>query len=243
MRRPIQVLLAATAGATAVAACGMNRSEEGGPETTRAFPVGDFSSIEVAGPYDVRVRTGGKPGVSVKGPEKILDRMVVEVDGGELQIRSKKTGLFGNKSWGSHSSVVVEVTAPSLEGAAIAGSGDMTVDQVKGAEFKGAIAGSGSLSVGALEVQKLKLSIAGSGDINAAGTAAEAKYSIAGSGSVKAAKLDAQALKVSIAGSGDVAAHSAGTADIDLMGSGNVTVTGGAKCTVSKMGSGSANCS
>jgi hypothetical protein len=242
MRRPFQVLMVAAASA-AIAACGMNRSEKGGPETTRAFPVGDFSSIEVAGPYDVHVRTGGKPGVSVKGPEKILDRMVVEVDGGELQIRSKKTGLFGNKSWGGHSSVVVEVTAPSLEGAAIAGSGDMTVDKVKGAEFKGAIAGSGSLSVGAIEVEKLKLSIAGSGDINAAGKAAEAKYSIAGSGSVKVPKLDSQALKVSIAGSGDVAAHSAGTADIDLMGSGNVTVTGGAKCTVSKMGSGSANCS
>lgn len=242
MRRPFQVLMVAAASA-AVAACGIQRSENAGPETTRVFPVGNFSNIEVAGPYDVRVRTGTKPGVSVKGPQNILDRMVVEVDGSALQIHSKNDGLFGNKHWGSHSAVVVEVGAPSLDGAAIAGSGDMTVDRVKGTAFKGAIAGSGSLSIASLEVRTLQLDIAGSGDITATGKAAEAKYAIAGSGSVKAPNLDAQVLKVSVAGSGDVVARSGGTADIDILGSGDVTVSGGAKCKVNEMGSGNANCS
>lgn len=242
MRHPLMTV-AIAAGSASLAACGLHRAENAGPETTRAFAVGEFSSIEVAGPYDVRVHTGGKPGVSVKGPQKILDHMGVEVAGNELQIHSEKQSMFGRMHWGHHAPVVVEVSALSLAGATIAGSGDIAVDQVKGKAFKGSVAGSGSLSVAALDVQRLKLEIAGSGDIHASGKTAAAEYSIAGSGSIDTPKVIAQALKVSIAGSGDVAAHSTGTAEIEIMGSGDVTVTGGAKCKVGKLGSGSANCS
>lgn len=242
MRRSLQAALI-TAAAAMAAACGATRAADAGPATSRSFPVGHFSSIEVAGPYDVRVRTGGKPGVSVTGPQNILDRMVVEVDGGELRIHSKKDGMFRSMHWGEHSPVTIEVSAPMLDGAAIAGSGDIAIDRVKGAAFRGAVAGSGALSIGAVAVDKLTLDIAGSGDIEAAGTSGEADYKIAGSGSVISPKVVSQTLTVSIAGSGDVAAHATGTAKISIMGSGDVNVTGGAKCTVSKMGSGSANCS
>ncbi len=242
MRRLIQAALLVTASA-AVAACGIHRTEEAGPQTSRTFPVGAFSSLEVAGPYEVRVHDGANPGVSVTGPQNILDHMVVEVDGNELQIHSKKNGMFNRGNWGSHDKVVVEVTTPTLDGVAIAGSGDIAVDQVRGSSFKGAVAGSGSLAIAAIDVQSLKLEIAGSGDINAAGKANQGEYEIAGSGSILAPEVTTHILKVSIAGSGDVAAHSSGTADVEIIGSGDVTVTGGAKCKVDKMGSGNANCS
>lgn len=242
MRRSLQAVFIAAAATTA-AACGATRASNAGPDTSRSFPVGDFSSIEVSGPYDVRVRTGGKPGVSVKGPQNIVADMVVEVDGNALKIRPKKNGLFRGMQWGKHSPVTVEVSAAMLEGAAIAGSGDLSVDRVKGSAFRGAVAGSGSLSIGAVEVDKLKLDIAGSGDIDAAGKAKEAEYKIAGSGDVNSSKVISQTLRVAIAGSGDVAAQATDTANIKIMGSGDVTVTGGAECEVSKMGSGSANCS
>ena len=240
---PSPLRIAATAAAcAAVAACGVNRANAGA-ETSRSFPVGNFSSIEVAGPYDVQVRTGGKPGVSVKGPEKLVDQMEVEVRGNELRIGQKKDRMFRSVHWGKHSTVTIEVTAPSLDGAAIAGSGDMNVDKVKGNAFRGSVAGSGSLSVGSVEVATLKLSIAGSGDIDASGKANDADYSIAGSGSVRSPKVTSQTLKASIAGSGDIRANVTDSANISIVGSGDVTVTGGAKCNVSKMGSGNANCS
>ena len=242
MPSPLRIAVTAAACA-AIAACGVNRAHSAGPETSRSFPVGNFSSIEVAGPYDVQVRTGGKPGVSVKGPEKLVDQMEVEVRGNELRIGQKKDRMFRSMHWGKGSTVTIEVSAPSLDGAAIAGSGDMNVDKVKGSAFRGSVAGSGSLSVASLEVNTLKLSIAGSGDIDAAGTAADADYSIAGSGSVKSPKVTSKTLKASIAGSGDIRANVTDSANISIVGSGDVTVTGGAKCNVSKMGSGNANCS
>ena len=46
MRRSIQTAAIAAASA-ALAACGIHRAENAGPDTSRAFPVGNFSSIEV----------------------------------------------------------------------------------------------------------------------------------------------------------------------------------------------------
>lgn len=238
---PSLLVLAAAASS---AGCTHERIADAGPKTTRAFPVGNFSGIAVAGSYDVRVRTGGKPGVTVTGPQNILDHMVVEVDGNELQIHPKKDSFGRRFHWGSHDKVVVDVTAPtSIEKTSIAGSGDVAIDKVAGNSFDGSIAGSGSLGLASIDVQTLKLSIAGSGDVSGSGKAVSSNHSIAGSGSIELGGVTTQDLKVSIAGSGDVVTKATGTADISIMGSGDVTVTGGAKCNVHKMGSGSANCS
>lgn len=241
--RPL--LAAALIAAAAIAAgCARDRVEEAGPQTSRSFPVGNFAKLEVAGSYDVRVRTGGKPGVSVTGPANVIDQMVVEVKGDELKIHPKRDGAFSRGiRFGRHAPVTVEVSAPSLSAATIAGSGDISIDRVTGAVFDGAIAGSGSLALSAIEVETLKLSIAGSGGVSGTGKAVTGDYSIAGSGDLDVSKVAHRDLDVSIAGSGDVRAQASGNADISIMGSGNVTVTGGAKCKISKMGSGTANCS
>ena len=55
------------AAALAAAACSEAKSEDGGPSVSRNYTVGGFTAIEVAGPYDVEVRTGGKPRVSATG--------------------------------------------------------------------------------------------------------------------------------------------------------------------------------
>jgi hypothetical protein len=238
------VLIGVAVVALAAAGCGQSRAEDGGPTTTRSYQVGGFERIEVAGPFDVQVRTGSAPSVSASGPSKLLDRLVVEVKGDRLVIHTKERRGFFN--WGSHSngSATLQVTVPSLSGADIAGSGGINVDKVKGDSFKGAVGGSGDLTVDSLEVQSLSLSIAGSGDIRAkSGQAAQADYNIAGSGGIDARGIRAAVAKASIAGSGSIAGQATATADVNIMGSGDVNLTGGAKCNVSKMGSGDVNCS
>jgi len=238
------VLIGIAVAALAAAGCGQSRAEDGGPMTKRSYQVGGFERIQVAGPFDVQVRTGSAPSVSASGPSKLLDRLVVEVKGDRLVIHTKEHhGLF---SWGSHSngSATLQVTVPALSGADIAGSGGISVDKVKGDNFNGAVAGSGDLTIDSLEVQSLKLAIGGSGDIRAqSGQAAQADYSIAGSGGIDARGIRAAVAKASIAGSGSISGQATASADVNIMGSGDVTLTGGAKCTVSKMGSGNVNCS
>jgi hypothetical protein len=240
MRKSVAAVIAASA---AVAGCQVH-AQDGGPTVSRNYQVGNFQRIEVAGPYDVEVRTGGKPGVSAKGSEKLLERTLVEVRGDRLVIHPQEHNGFFHFGWSSHGKAHFTVTVPQLSGATIAGSGDIRVDKVQGQRFEGTVAGSGGIDVAAMDVQALKLSIAGSGGVKAgSGKAQSAEYEIAGSGDVDAGAIATQQVKVSIAGSGGVKAHASGTADVSIMGSGDVDVSGGAKCSVSKAGSGNVRCS
>jgi len=235
--------LAAVVAASALSGCQVHASEDAGRTVSRNYQVGNFQQIEVAGPYDVDVRTGSNVSVSAKGGEKLLDKTTVEVKGDKLVIHPESSHSFFNFGWGHHGKASFVVTVPSLNGATIAGSGDIRVDKVAGQNFEGTVAGSGGLDVASLDVQQLKVAIAGSGGVKAAGKAQSAKYEIAGSGDIDAGGVQTQGLAVSIAGSGGVKAHSSGNADVSIMGSGDVEVTGGAKCKISKAGSGDVRCS
>jgi len=210
-----------------------------GPEVTRNYQVGAFDKIEVAGPYDVNVVSGGQGAISAKGGSSLLDETDVVVENGTLKIRPRKQkGVRWN--W-AHGKAAFTVNAAALRGASIAGSGGISVDKVAG-DFEGDVAGSGDLKLGAVAGGKIKLGITGSGNVAAAGKADSVDLSIAGSGDIRAGGLASRTADVSIAGSGAIAANASDSADVSIMGSGDVEVTGGAKCKVSKAGSGNVSC-
>lgn len=230
------------ASVLALAACqgsAIGEMRDAGAETSRSYQLAAFDKIEVAGPYEVKLTTGGKPGASATGGERLLDETEVTVKDGTLVIRPRKKG---GVHWGwSQGKAVFTVTTAMLHGAAIAGSGGIEVDKVDG-DFHGEVAGSGGIRVAAVNGGAVTMEIAGSGGIEAAGKAESVKIDIAGSGDVKAAGLAARTADIGIAGSGNVAANASDSADISIMGSGDVELTGGAKCKVSKAGSGNVRC-
>ena len=235
------ITIAAVALAASACHVGAEAEErDPGSSVTRNYQLGAFDKIEVAGPYAVKVTTGGAPGASATGGDKLLDETEVIVEGNVLKIRPKKKNGF-RWSWGKRGKAEFTVTTAMLHGAEIAGSGGVSVDKVDG-DFKGEVAGSGNLSLAAVNGGAVELEIAGSGKITAAGTAQSTKVEIAGSGDVDASGLAAKNADVSIAGSGNVQANASDSAKVDIAGSGNVTVTGGAKCDVSKAGSGNVTC-
>ena len=75
--------------------------EDGGATVSRNYQVGNFQQIEVAGPYDVQVRTGANPSGPRAGPEKLLERTVVEVKGDKLLIRPEEQQRAGSTSAGT----------------------------------------------------------------------------------------------------------------------------------------------
>ena len=228
----------------AAAGCSWSRAEaeerDAGPKVSRNYQVGEFSKIEVAGPYEVKVLTGGAPGVAARGGANLLDETEVVVNGDTLEIRPKKRKGV-RWSW-TNGTAEFTVNVAALRAAAIAGSGGISIDKVSG-DFEGDVAGSGDLRLPSVTGGTLKLAIAGSGDVMAAGRADRVDISIAGSGDIDAKGLVSRTADVSIAGSGGVAAHATDTADVSIMGSGDVELSGGAKCKVSKMGSGNVICS
>ena len=231
-----------TTAVLVLGACSMGGASESKHQMgSRDFQVGAFDKVSLAGSPNVIVTVGGAPSVRAEGDTALLDKLEIEVVNGTLRIGYKK----GNWSFGwskDRGPVTIRVSAPSLTGAEIAGSGDMKIDKVTGGDFKGEIAGSGEIELGSLQARNASFAIAGSGGVTAAGRADTADFSIAGSGDVRAAGLEVKRAKVSIAGSGNVEAKAMETADISIMGSGDVVISGTAKCNVNKMGSGDARC-
>ena len=223
-------------------ACTSHAQENGGPRATsqRDFQVGQFQAVSLQGSHDVIVTVGGAPSVRAEGDAEAIERLDIRVENGTLKIGSRSDRRWF--SFRSHRGVTIHVTAPSLNGASIQGSGDMRVDRVQAEAFEAEIAGSGDMQIAALQARRASFAVAGSGDIRAAGTAEESDVSIAGSGNVALERLQTRRTSVSVAGSGDVSVRATEAVEGSVMGSGNVIVHGSARCSISKMGSGDVHC-
>jgi hypothetical protein len=227
-------------------ACNMSanaRNDAGDHQNIRRdFQVGAFQKVGLEGSHDVVVTVGGAPSVRAEGDKAAIDRLDIRVENGELKIGTRREQGWNWHFGGRHNRVTIYVTAPSLAGAAIAGSGDMKIDKVAGSDFNASVGGSGDMHVASLQVNQAHFSIEGSGDIKAAGRAQQATISVAGSGDIIAGGLEIGNATVSVMGSGDVTAHATQNADVSIMGSGDVTLSGSAKCSIHKMGSGDVHC-
>ncbi|MGB7405422.1 MAG: head GIN domain-containing protein [Pacificimonas sp.] len=207
----------------------------------KSWMVENFEGIAVSGRYDVDVTTGTGQRVVATGPQKALDRLLVDVDGDTLRIRERRGDWRG---WFSGSEPVkISVTVPRLTSARLSGSGDLDVDNMAGANIELALAGSGDLTVDDMTATSVETSLAGSGDIIASGTCRTGDFSVAGSGDISAKSLTCRRVEASVAGSGNIEVEATETAELSIAGSGDITVTGGAKCTGSSRGSGDWTCS
>lgn len=226
-----------------LAACQSNwekgqTAESSGTGGTRSFAADGFTTVELRGPDDIDVKTGAKFSVVADGDPAVLDRLDIRVVDGTLRV-GRRSG--SNWSLGDQKGVKVHVVMPRLEGAAVSGSGNLIADRGEG-NFGASIAGSGNLTIGELRATDAELAIAGSGDLQVGGTTSKLSASIAGSGDIDARGLTAASADISIAGSGNIQGTVKGPADVSIVGSGDVELGGGARCEVSKLGSGEARC-
>lgn len=234
------LLLASTLALTAACTAGAQGNADAGARTSRAFQVGAFDKINLTGSPDVVVAVGGQPSVRAEGEAADLERLDIAVVDGELRI-SMRPGSGWH--WGSHHGITIHVTVPSLQAAAIRGSGDINIDQVQGPAFAATVDGSGDLDVRQLRVAgAASFNLTGSGGIRAGGGAPRTNASLNGSGDLSLAGFETTDATISLVGSGDVALRATGTAAVQLTGSGGVTVAGGARCTISRSGSGDVDC-
>ncbi len=222
-----------------LAACsGSVAAPGGGVVTTRTFPVGGFDAVALQGADNVKVVTGPTVGVVASGPSEQIDKLDIRVEGAALKVGRKRE--YWSMNWGK--GVTVTVMTPDIVKAAVAGSGNMSVDRVRGDKFEGAIGGSGDLDLADVQVASVTLSLAGSGDVRVTGTAQSAALSVAGSGNIDAAKLASQTADISIAGSGNVQASASKSAKMSLIGSGDARVKGTTDCAVASIGPGKGRC-
>lgn len=200
--------------------------------------VATFEAVALSGPIEVKLRQGGAQRVELEADGNLLPYVETKVVEGRHG-KTLEIGVRRGYHLQSRQPLRVEIDVASLRSAAIAGSGKLAIEAMKGEELRLSVAGSGSVEASRLETGKLGLSIAGSGDIRASGAARELAASIAGSGDLRARELAAEEVKVSISGSGDAEVQAVKRLKVSIAGSGDVRYAGEAQVESSIAGSGS----
>jgi hypothetical protein len=216
---------------------GKNEQVQGSGNIKRqAREVGHFSGVALALPGHVEVRSGAAAeGLSIETDDNLLPLIETVVEDGTLKIRGKKNTNLRTRN------LKIVVQARELDRLAVAGSGDIDADAVRGKRVRLDIGGSGSIKVGKAEGESLSVNLGGSGDLKVEeGSAPTLSVSIGGSGDVDLARVRTDSASVTVAGSGDATLWVRNKLSLTVAGSGDVNYYGDPQVSKSVVGSGDA---
>jgi hypothetical protein len=196
--------------------------------------VGPFRALEVSGSMDVYVSQGSSTTVTLEGEDNILPEIELVTEGDKLEVRFKR-----NMNIRTHRDVKVYLSAKTLEGVELSGSGDVELSGIFNSSnpVHIGLAGSGDIK-GVFNAPEISIDLAGSGDIELKGETRNVNISVAGSGNCNAGALLAETAEVNIAGSGNVDLHASRELKTNIIGSGDVYYKGEPSISSSKIGSG-----
>jgi hypothetical protein len=244
--RKREIAFAVAAGIFAAGGAALILDDDGGGPGPRpgaeepsemTYELANFERIATTGPQDVEIEFGDTFSVQADGA---VSRLQVAVENGELVIRPRQGPGW---NWADFDSTTVHVTMPRLTRVSLNGTGDVSVNRVKGDRFSGLIEGfAGSIRLDALEVDQAEFTVNGPGEIVAAGTARATHMTINGPGEVRAGDLRSQTAAITVNGPGEVELAVEQDADVSVQGPGEVDIDGPARCAISTSGPGSVSC-
>ena len=199
----------------------------------KARAVASFSKLRVEGPFDVRINQAGSEGLKVSADDNIEPLIESRVEGDTLVLRVQERSGYSTRH-----APVVWLDVKQLQSVQISGSGDVSMERLKGDSFNLSLSGSGDLSIGLLEVKQLSAHLSGSGDVRIAGRAEQQSWTLHGSGDVDARSLGGAAAKAQLSGSGDLSLGVVDSLDVSLSGSGDLSYAGRPKLSQRISGSG-----
>lgn len=202
-----------------------------GDAETKSLDLGSFDQLVLKASADVNVIVGGDQLVELTADDNLIEKFTFEVDGNTLIIDH-------DGSYSTRMGAKIDISVPSLEVIALKGSGDVTVDGVRGAEFIAVISGSGDVGLTDVNVNKVELEVNGSGDIVGEGQADQVTVEINGSGDVSLGDLTVKNAKVKVYGSGDIEVNASESVDARVKGSGDIRYHGSPKVSQKVNGSG-----
>jgi hypothetical protein len=199
----------------------------------RRYSVTDFDRVQVDGPYEVVLTTGGSSHAAATGDQAAIERVAVDVQGRTLRIRPNPSawgGYPGNRAGSGPVRIVLSTRA--LRQATVIGAGSLAIDRARGLRLDLSLSGSGSLSVGAVEADNLILGLVGSGTISVGGRAKQLRLTVEGTGDVDGRRLAAEDAQIVAGTSGEIVVAAARTAKVTAHGRGDVEILGSPACTL-----------
>ncbi len=208
-----------------------------GPVVTETRTTGNFSAISMDISGELYYTEGAVYKVEIKAQQNILNEIDVLVSGGTLKIKTKKNNVHLKPD----EVIVVNVTAPAVNGLSVGGSGNIHAENAfQPASLSLNISGSGGIQLKNVVTPSVDATISGSGNIFiAAGDIAAQTLRISGSGSIDLLGVTGKTASADVSGSGNIKVFASQTLQAKISGSGNVYYKGTPAVTSQVSGSGS----
>lgn len=205
-----------------------------GQVTTKNRSVGNFDGITVSGSFDVILVSGKEGEISIEAEENIIDYILTEVNGGTLEIGTKK-----GHSLNFTRKVTITVAFEDIEKARLTGSGSITSNEtIKASNFNTSVTGSGDVIL-TIDAGNTQAQVTGSGDLKLMGKTNSFDCKVTGSGDIAAYGLKAKNADANVSGSGGIELHCSDALNARVTGSGDIYYQGNPqKRSVSTTGSG-----
>lgn len=178
-----------------------------------------FSGIESELSANVAYVQGNDYKVELTAQQNIINVMETPVINNKLIVRFKN-----NVRVKSHEQITIKVTAPSISGIGLSGSGNVNVlSPLSSNDLSFRLSGSGNVTVPQVTCSYLEANISGTGNISIdAGTATTEHLKISGSGSINAQNVLAKSVTSTTSGSGSMKVNVSENLNITISGSGSV---------------------
>lgn len=192
-----------------------------------------FTGVELASVGDLSIQQGDRESLTIEAEDNILPRILTEVEGGKLIIRTER-GVSISPTVPVH----YTLTARELSDLELSGSGDIRTNTIKSQDFRIRLSGSGGIRMGELAASTLTTELSGSGSIEVPGKVASQRVRISGSGDYDGGNLQSQSADILVSGSGDSKVWARDELSVHVSGSGRVDYYGNPRVTKHVSGSG-----
>ena len=209
---------------------GCSATGDVGSPTTQQRQVAGVTSVVLATSGDLEVVPGDSPSLTITAGEGVIDDLTSEVSGGRLELDHRGSGPVGQ--------VRYRLTLPRLDGLVLSGSGGARSSAPTGRSFELTVAGSGEVTVDNVTADRLMVELTGSGSATLSGSAAQQAVRVTGSGDYSADGLRSEVATVAVSGSGDATVDVARELTAQVSGSGDITYHGDPRVTSQTSGSG-----
>lgn len=195
-----------------------------GPVVTENRTTSNFTSINFGVPGDLYYTQDSVYKIEIQAQENILREIETYTVGNELKIRVRDHVRLRSRE-----DIRINISAPSITGLALSGSGNVKVLQpYKPSNARLTVSGSGTMTINQLEPNNnIDATVSGSGELFVLnGMAKHADADISGSGRIDLVGVITKTARTQISGSGSVKLHVTDELNSKISGSGTVYYKG-----------------
>tara|TARA_B100001123_G_C15164079_1_gene968651 strand:+ start:514 stop:1209 length:696 start_codon:yes stop_codon:yes gene_type:complete len=190
-----------------------------GQVKTEKRSVAQFNRIDVEGHYDVYLKQGEAPALTIKADENLLELIETDVQGGELRIES-------SKPIGKARELALYITVRELEKIQTSGAVTLITDnEIRSSSLE--IESSGACEANMeLRCDELRIEVSGAGDMKIRGVAENFEIESSGACEIDALELKTLRTRIEVSGAGEVSVYATEELDIDASGAAEIRYKG-----------------